>query len=113
MTFVLSTVRQTIHFGLCTALITKAKALRSNCKCIAKLAVDQTWRILYSVHQKQLRKQSSSFFLKEISSETANAKVGVLAIYYIISSFFQQFILLHVKGGLNLTNLFLGINYID
>jgi hypothetical protein len=66
MTFVLSTVRQTIHFGLCTALITKAKALRSNCKCIAKLAVDQTWRILYSVHQKQLRKQSSSFFLKKL-----------------------------------------------
>jgi hypothetical protein len=37
-----STVNQTIHVGLCIAVITKALALRSNCKCIARRAVDCT-----------------------------------------------------------------------
>jgi hypothetical protein len=30
-----STAHKTIHFGICTALISKVLALISNCKCIA------------------------------------------------------------------------------
>jgi hypothetical protein len=33
--YVQSTAHQTIHFGLCTALISSALALKSHCKCIA------------------------------------------------------------------------------
>jgi hypothetical protein len=37
--YVLSWTHQTIHFRLCTALISRALALISNCKCIARRAV--------------------------------------------------------------------------
>jgi hypothetical protein len=37
-----ATARQTIHFGLYNALISKALALISNCMCIATLAFDRT-----------------------------------------------------------------------
>jgi hypothetical protein len=36
-----STPHLTIHFGHCTALISWALALMSNCKCKARRAVDQ------------------------------------------------------------------------
>jgi hypothetical protein len=39
--YVQSTAHQTIHFGLCTALISTALALILNCKYIALRAVDR------------------------------------------------------------------------
>jgi hypothetical protein len=37
-----STTHQTIHLGLCAALIAKALAIKSNYKCVALHAVDRT-----------------------------------------------------------------------
>jgi hypothetical protein len=44
LTTVQSTPHQTIHHGLCTALILKALALISNCKCIVQLYMPPTWQ---------------------------------------------------------------------
>jgi hypothetical protein len=72
------TAHQTIHIGLCTALNTRASALRSNCKYIARRAVDRT---VNSTSDYTHRTLYRSYF----QGFSANIEIQVYSVYSVCS----------------------------
>jgi hypothetical protein len=92
------TAHQTIHFGLCSALISRALALTSNCKCTARYIRILCWPHIHTTHalsskgwQRPSRSFTKVFSLYQLFSYVVEVTGGepiVVWFYYIIILFF-------------------------